>query len=194
MAFDDGPFRFGDASALLVGLVVRGQGYLEGAQFDRASVDALDSTDVIARMVAACPQRTSLKALLLDGLTFAGFNVVDLEDLRARTGVPVVTVVDKVPDPDAIIAALRGRFPDWEERWRRLRSPALHRIDLPDGGALTAHVSGCAVEDARELLRAMTLRGHLPEALRMAHLVASGMPRLAEVAGWSVGHDGAPPG
>jgi len=194
MAFDDGPFRFGDRSALLVGLVVRGQGYLEGAQFDRASVDALDSTDAIARMVAACPQRTQLKALLLDGLTFAGFNVVDLEDLHGRTGVPVVTVVDKTPDPGTILTALRAKFPDWEERWRRLQSPALHRIDLPDGGALTAHVAGCTVDDARELLRTTTLRGHLPEALRMAHLVASGMPRLADVATWSVGHDRPPEG
>lgn len=185
MAFDDGPFRFGDASALLVGLVVRGQGYLEGAQFDRASVDALDANDAIARMVAACPQRTALKALLLDGLTYAGFNVVDLEDLHGRTGVPVVTVVDKTPDPDTILVALRARFPDWEERWRRLQSPSLHRIELPDGAALTAHVAGLTADAARELLRTTTLRGHLPEALRMAHMVASGMPRLADVATWA---------
>ncbi len=185
MAVDDGPFRFGDASALLVALVVRGQGYLEGVQMGRASVDALDAGEAIERMVAECPQRTQLKALLLDGLTFAGFNVVDLGPLHERTGVPVITLVDKTPDPATILVALKARFPDWEERWRRLQAPALHRIALPDGGTLTVHVAGCTVDEARELLRVTTLRGHLPEALRMAHMVASGMPRLADVARWA---------
>jgi endonuclease V-like protein UPF0215 family len=185
MAVDDGPFAFGDAAALLVGLVVRGQGYLEGVQTGRASVDALDSTEAIAAMVGACPQRSQLKALLLDGLTFAGFNVVDIAALHERTGVPVMTLVDKRPDPTSIRRALEGRFPDWEQRWRLLQAPALHRIGLSDGAELTAHLAGISPADARALLEVTTLRGHLPEAMRMAHLVASGVPRLAEVASWT---------
>ncbi len=184
MAVDDGPFAFGDSAALLVGLVVRGQGYLEGVQTGRASVDALDATEAIAGMVEACPQRPQLKAVMLDGLTFAGFNVVDIQSLHERTGVPVLTLVDKRPDPASIRKALESRFPDWEERWRLLQAPALHIMDLPDGAALTAHLAGVTPTVARALLEVTTLRGHLPEAMRMAHLVASGMPRLAEVASW----------
>jgi endonuclease V-like protein UPF0215 family len=37
------------------------------------------------------------------------------------------------------------------------------------------------IEEARELIRVTTLRGHLPEALRMADVVASGLPRLASL-------------
>ena len=181
MAVDDGPFRFGDGASLLVGLVVRGKGYLEAVCSTTVSVDRLDATDVVADLVMGSRQHSQLKAVLLDGLTLAGFNVVDIEELWERTTVPVLTVVDKVPDHDAIEDALRGRFPDWKERFALITAPTMHIIDLPDGGRLTCHVAGMDVAEARELLRVTTLRGHIPEALRMADLVASGLPRLAEL-------------
>ena len=93
----------------------------------------------------------------------------------------MITLVDKVPDPAAIARALEGRFPDWEERLHLLSAPETHRIDLPDGGALTCHVAGIGIEEARRLVEVTTLRGHLPEALRMADTVASGLPRLASL-------------
>jgi endonuclease V-like protein UPF0215 family len=179
MAVDDGPFRFGDEASLLVGLVVRGKGYLEAVMSTTVGVDRLDATDAVTALVEGSRQRPQLKALLLDGLTLAGFNVVDIVEVHGRTGVPVLTVVDKVPDHVAIEVALRGRFPDWERRLALITAPETHVIDLPDGGRLTCHVAGMDVAVARELLRVTTLRGHIPEALRMADLVASGLPRLA---------------
>lgn len=181
IAIDDGPFRFEDERALLVGLVVRGKGYLEAVVSSDVSVDMLDATRKVAGLVTGCRQLPQLKSVLLDGLTLAGFNVVDIEEVHASTGVPVLTVVDKVPDPGAIRRALEGRFPDWEERLDLISRPETHTVELPDGGVLTCHVAGQTIEEAKELLRTITLRGHLPEALRMADLVASGLPRLAEL-------------
>ena len=178
MAVDDGPFVFGDKATFLVGLVVRGKGYLEAMASTTVSVDRMDATDAVAGLVENCKQLPQLKAVLLDGLTQAGFNVVDIEALHERTGVPVVTLVDKVPDHEAIRKALDGRFPDWEERYRLITAPETHSIVLPDGATLTCHVAGMGIEEVRQLLRVTTLRGHLPEALRMADIVASGLPRL----------------
>ncbi len=179
MAVDDGPFQFGDQAAFLVGLVVRGKGYLEAMYSTTISLDGLDATSTVAGLVKGSRQLPQLKAVLLDGLTLAGFNVVDIEALLRETGVPVVTVVDKVPDHDAIRQALEGRFPDWEERYSLISAPETHRVDLPDGSVLTCHVAGIGIDEARELLRVTTLRGHLPEAMRMADIVASGLPRPA---------------
>jgi endonuclease V-like protein UPF0215 family len=181
MAVDDGPFVFGDEAALLVGLVVRGKGYLEACYSTTVSVDRLDATGTVTQLVRGSRQLPQLKAVMLDGLTLAGFNVVDIEALHEGTGVPVLTVVDKLPDHEAIHKALEGRFPDWEDRFRLLTGPPTHRVELADGALLTCHVAGMGPEDARELLRVTTLRGHLPEALRMADLVASGLPRLASL-------------
>ncbi len=179
MAVDDGPFRFGDAASILVGLVVRGKGYLEAAYSGTVSVDLLDATDTVADLVRGTKQLPQLKALMLDGLTLAGFNVVDIARLHELTGVPVLTVVDKVPDPAAIRKALEGRFPDWEERLSLITGPKTLSVGLDDGATLTCHLAGMGEVEARELLRVTTLRGHVPEALRMADLVASGLPRLA---------------
>jgi endonuclease V-like protein UPF0215 family len=187
MAVDDGPFKFEDQASLLVGLVVRGAGYLEAVYSSSVKVDGLDGTDAVAQLVKGSRQLPTLKAVLLDGLTMAGFNVVDIEALHSATDVPVLTVVDKVPDPEGIRSALRAGFPDWEERFRLISAPETHSIDLPDGGTLTCHMVGMDVEEARDLLRVTTLRGHLPEAMRMAHLVASGLPRLVDVASWTEG-------
>lgn len=183
LAVDDGPFRFGDRTSLLVGLVVRGKGYLEAVLSGEATVDGTDGTDAVVGLVEGCSQRPQLKAVLLDGLTVAGFNVVDIEALNEGTGVPVLTVVDKVPDPASIRRALEARFPDWERRLALITAPETHAVELPDGATLTCHVAGMTADEARELLRVTTLRGHLPEAMRMADLVASGLPRLEELRG-----------
>jgi endonuclease V-like protein UPF0215 family len=185
MAVDDGPFKFGDQASLLVGLVVRGAGYLEAVYTSSVNVDKLDATHAVVQLVKGSRQLPQLKAVLLDGLTMAGFNVVDIESLHSATDVPVLTVVDKVPDPEAIRSALKAKFTDWEERYRLISAPETHTVDLPDGGTLTCHMVGMDVGEARELLRVTTLRGHLPEAMRMAHLVASGLPRLVDVASWT---------
>ena len=183
MAVDDGPFRFGDEMTFLVGLVVRGKGYLEAVHTSFVSIDRLDATETVADMVRGSRQISQLKAVLLDGLTLGGFNVVDIQALHRSTGVPVVTVVDKVPDMVAIRDALEGRFPDWEERYRLLTEPETHSVALVDGGKLTCHVAGMDPGEARD---------HLPEALRMADLVASGLPRLADIDGGSRGGDDQP--
>jgi endonuclease V-like protein UPF0215 family len=185
MAVDDGPFRFGDSASLLVGLVVRGKGYLEGVYSGTVSVDRLDATDAVAGLVRGTKQLSQLKAVMLDGLTLAGFNVVDIVRLQEVTGVPVLTVVDKVPDQGSIEEALRGRFPDWEERLRLITAPETYSVGLSDGATLTCHMAGIDEGEARELLRVTTLRGHIPEALRMADLVASGLPRLAKLGTWA---------
>ena len=79
MAVDDGPFRFGDEMTFLVGLVVRGKGYLEAVHTSFVSIDRLDATETVADMVRGSRQISQLKAVLLDGLTLGGFNVVDIQ-------------------------------------------------------------------------------------------------------------------
>ncbi len=87
MAVDDGPFKFGDQASLLVGLVVRGAGYLEAVYTSSVNVDKLDATHAVVQLVKGSRQLPQLKAVLLDGLTMAGFNVVDIEALH-RDGHP----------------------------------------------------------------------------------------------------------
>jgi endonuclease V-like protein UPF0215 family len=183
MAVDDGPFRFGDPACLLVSVVVRGKGYLEAVDSVNVTVDGRDGTEAVIALVKGSKQRSQLKAVLLDGLTLGGFNLVDIAAVHRATGVPVLTVVDKVPDQVAISKALEARFPDWEERLELISAPETHWFELPDEAVLTCHMAGLSVDEAQELLAVTTLRGHLPEAMRMVDLIASGLPRLADLSG-----------
>ena len=179
MAVDDGPFQFGDSETFLVGLVVRGSSYLEAAYMGLVEVDGTNVTEVIEGLVDVSKQGDQLKAMFLDGLTFAGFNVVDIDALHEATGIPVITVVDKTPSGEDILSALKANFKDWERRWKLLSAPAVHRFELPDGAALTCHLAGIEEAEARELVRLTTVRGHIPEPLRMADLIASALPEVA---------------
>ncbi len=118
LGIDDAPFRFSDERVPLVGVVVQAPAYIEGVLTTLAEVDGHDATDRIAAMIRASRYRTGLAMVLLDGTAVGGFNVVDVDALRAAIERPVVTVTRKKPDLAAIETALRRRFDDWEERLR----------------------------------------------------------------------------
>lgn len=173
LGIDDGPFAFGDATAPVAGVVMRADGYLEGVMLTRVTVDGDDATARLAELVRGSRHRAGLRALLLDGAAVGGFNVVDTRALAADTGLPVVTVTRDRPDRAAVEAALRKHFDDWERRLVLLAPTfAVRNSDH------TVHCSAtCARDEAAELVRATTLRGALPEPLRVAHMVASAAAR-----------------
>ena len=81
MAVDDGPFKFEDHAALLVGLVVRGKGYLEAVSTSCVSVDQLDATEAVADMVRGSRQHSQLKAVLLVIIDAGGTQGPDVVDV-----------------------------------------------------------------------------------------------------------------
>ena len=72
----------------------------------------------LAECLAGARFLPQLQAILLQGIAFAGFNVVDLGDLYRRTGLPVLLVARRAPDLGAIRRALltalqlHGRLPE----------------------------------------------------------------------------------
>ncbi|MFI5414032.1 MAG: DUF99 family protein, partial [Candidatus Lutacidiplasmatales archaeon] len=70
-------------------------------------------------------------------------------------------------------AALRKWFPRTASaRWALLRAHRLHPVPT-DGKPILAAAVGCSRRDAAHLVRRATVRGHWPEPLRLAHLIAS---------------------
>jgi len=53
---------------------------------------------------------------MLDGITFGGFNLVNIRKIFESTGVPVIVIMRKLPNFERIKKALK-RFDDWEKRW-----------------------------------------------------------------------------
>jgi len=172
MGIDDAPFRFTDADVPIVGIVVQAPAYIEGVLTTTARVDGRDGTERIAGMLRTSRYREGLAMLLLNGVAVGGFNVIDLDALHEVAEVPVVTVTRRRPDLDAIERALRRKFDDWEDRWALIRR---HRIDEIPTKHTPVYVTsvGASRAEVCEALGLTTVRGALPEPLRVAHLVAA---------------------
>jgi endonuclease V-like protein UPF0215 family len=162
--------------APIVGVVFRGGHWLDGVISTKVEVDGFDATEKIASMITSSPHYKQLRVIMLDGITFAGFNVVDIEELNAETRLPVIAVTRDRPDLEDIHKALQN-LPSAEKRWKIVLS-AGDIFEVNTRGRderVYMEICGILEEDARKILKLTSTRSNVPEALRVAHLVASGI-------------------
>ena len=176
LGVDDAPFVFEDASCMVVGVVMRGGSYVEAVLRSDVKVDGLDATKVLVKMISDSRYREQLHAILLDGASLAGFNVVDIEGLYEKTGVPVISVTRDSPDFDAMKKALQAKCMDWEKRWEWLNKGEVWRVKTRHN-PLYVRGMGVSCAEAQEIITLATIRGALPEPVRLAHIIASGIVR-----------------
>ena len=173
IGFDDAPFaRSHRGNVLVVGTVYAGS-RLEGVLSGHVRRDGVNATAVLAEMVRGSRFRPHLQIVFLQGIAFAGFNVVDLQGLHAETGLPVVVVVRKLPDLARIRRALLERVRGGARKWRLIeRSGPVERA-----GAVFVQRAGLTHAEAERALALHCTIGNLPEPLRTAHLIAGGVVR-----------------
>lgn len=177
LGVDDGVFtpRI-EALVPVVGVVFRGGYWLDGVMHTKIAVDGFDATDKISSMVTNSPHYKQLRVIMLNGITFGGFNVVDIKALNAETRLPVVAVTREKPNLAEIREALKHLL-NSEERWNAvLNAGELAEVTTRRRQErIYMHVAGISDEDARKVLRLTSTRSNIPEALRVAHLIASGI-------------------
>lgn len=166
----------------VIGVVFRGGYWLDGVMRTQVEVDGMDATEKIAGMVMNSPHYGQLRVIMLDGVTFAGFNVADTAELFEVTGLPVIAVTREEPNFDDIRRALEN-LPDAEERWRKIKDgDRIVRVITRKGEeAVFMQVAGVEVDIARRILKSTATRSNIPEALRVAHLIASGVTGSVQV-------------
>lgn len=171
IGIDDAPFsRSHRGDVAIIGAVCAGT-RLEGVLSSKVQRDGRDATEVIARMIEGCRFAAHLHAVLLQGIALAGFNVVDLAALHESLRRPVLVVARRRPNLVAIRAALRDRVPGGAEKWALIEKAGAME---PCSGVWVQR-AGLSLDEAEKLLAATTERGKLPEALRLAHLIAGGV-------------------
>lgn len=159
----------------VVGVVFRGGYWLDGFMCTKIEVDGLDATEKIASMVCESPHYKQLRVILLDGVTFGGFNVVDINELSNCSKLPVISVSRERPDFKSIKAALEN-LPFAKERWRRMENAGeLIQIEMKESCKVFLQTARISVEDTVEIVRRTSTRSCVPEALRVAHIIASGL-------------------
>ena len=177
---DDGAFTAHTQSfAEVVGIVFRGGYWLDGVMKTEVTVDGMNATEKIAEMVKASPHYAQLRVVMLNGVTFAGFNVIDIAKLSVATALPVIVVTREKPDFDDIRKALT-HLSQGETRWRIIENASgLIKVRSKKGEKpIFIQIAGISKEDAEEIVRKTSTRSNVPEPLRVAHIIASGLTKV----------------
>lgn len=140
-------------------------------------VDGLDATDKLLSMLDA----ESVDAVILGGITFAGFNVIDPSTIFQDIGVPVIVYSGEAPDNCAMLLALRRHFEDWKRRWSVIEGldGVYETVTRPEEPPVYFEVVGGSVSWAEEVLRSSALVCRIPEPVRVAGIIARGVSRPA---------------
>jgi hypothetical protein len=171
VGFDDAPFeRSHRGDVLVVGAVFAGN-RLDGVISTKVRRDGANAAQRLIDCLTGSKYFDQLQAILLQGIAFAGFNVVDLQRLHQATGLPVLVVARYLPDLLAIRKALLEQVPGGARKWRLIEAAG----PMEPMAALYVQRCGITPENAARLLASLQQNSQLPEPLRVAHMIAGGV-------------------
>ena len=168
LGIDDAPFDKGQRQSVpIIAVMMEGSDLVEGIAIDAFPLDGDGATEYLVRWVTGLRFHASLQGVVLGGITMAGLGVVDVSALARGLGTPVLVVTRRSPRNAPLIQALRtaglgDRISVVEQSPRATR--------LHDGLYLAC--AGADPDAAARLTRAILGKAHLPEPLRIAHLIA----------------------
>ncbi len=177
IGIEDGPFiprRLGGSKAPLVAVKLEGP-HITAVRAGWIGVDGMDGTERALKLLKSLSVLDS--PILLAGVTFGGFNLVDPRRLQQMFKVPTIVVVGSRPNNRAVKRALVRHFLDWRERWRIIRSlgPLRTVRTVASENPLFYEAFGCSSSVAQRILAGWALVSRIPEPLRVAGLVARGL-------------------
>ena len=171
IGFDDAPFPRDHRGDVTVIGVVCSRTRLDGVLRGRVRRDGANATGRMIELIEASQFAEHIRAVLLQGIAVAGFNVFDIGRLARVLGVAVLVVARKAPDLPAIERALRRTGPGWRRKWKLIEQAG----EMEPARGLWVQRVGLSMPQAEHLLAVTTLHGKVPEPLRMAHLIAGGI-------------------
>jgi len=165
---------------LAIGTVFRGGKFMDSMLTTHITCDGDDSTSCFIKMVNKSKNKPQLRAILTDGITFGGFNVIDIHKLSKKTNLPVISVVRHKPHFNKIRRAIKN-VSHWEHKWHLIeKAGELHEaiitnktLNKPDN--IFFQCAGITPTKAAKVLQMTTKHGVIPEPLRMSHIIGSGL-------------------
>jgi len=173
IGFDDAPFPVEHRGPVaVVGAVFAGQ-RLDGVLVGEVEKDGYDAARQLIEMVSNSKFAQHAQLLMLQGIALAGFNVVDVFTLHEELALPVLVVARRAPDYEAVRRALLGGIPGGAEKW-----DLIERLGPMQAlGEVYVQRVGLTAEEAASAVRRSALHGHIPEPIRVAHLIAGAIGR-----------------
>ena len=170
IGIDDSPFKkFKKGKVLVIGTIYRGGLFLDGVLSTKVDIDGSDSTKKISDMINKCKFKPQLQCIFLDGIAVAGFNVIDIKELGRKTKLPVIVIMRKFPDIKKISETLIRLNKKAKIKLIEKAGPVIPTVEI------YMQITGISIDKAKEILKIVCTRSLIPEPLRMAHLIASGI-------------------
>jgi endonuclease V-like protein UPF0215 family len=168
---EDGSFQKGvTRRTLLVAVLFKGS-KIEDVKAAKITVDGLDATARLLEML----DEWEFAAILLAGVSFAGFNIIDPATIRERSKKPVIVVTRTKPDNKAVRRALQRHFRDWRMRWGVFRKSSFREmVSLGDAPPIYVETIGGDDKWTFNLIHALSVC-RIPEPIRIARLIARGL-------------------
>ena len=158
-------------SSTIAGIVMRRDLIVDGIVFGTVTIGGNDSTQNILSMVRSL-KRDDVNCIMLDGLIISMYNIIDGEEIREKTGVPVLAITFK--ESEGLEGTIQRHFPNDSklklEQYHKLGQR--DKILLKTGKFIFARYWGLSSNEASTILNSLTLQGSIPEPIRIAKLAA----------------------
>ena len=172
LGIDDSPFKkFDKSNVLVIGTVFRGNSIIEGILSTKVRIDGNNSTKKLIEMINKSRFKSQLRCIFLDGIALAGFNVIDIKELNKKTKIPVIVIIRHKPNIKKIKETL-------------ININKKNKIKLIDKAGeiikinkIYVQLKGLKKEKAKKILDLVCTRSFIPEPVRVAHLIASGIAK-----------------
>jgi len=168
MGIDDSPFSHEQGQSVLVSGIICANTKFEGMIRTYIQKDGTDATEKLISMITQSKFYRQVQVVLLDGITLGGFNIVNLAALSKAINLPCIAVMRRAPNLEAIAKAL-SNLEDGEHRFSLIQQAG----PVQKYRHFFFQHHNCSSEEAGAILEYLTDTGHVPEALRMAHLINS---------------------
>lgn len=167
LGIDDAPFSKNTKTVLVVGVVYRSN-IIEGILCTKVRKDGRNSTKKLLEMVNNSKFKSQIKVLFIHSITLAGFNIIDINKLSKELEIPIITITRKKPDMKEVEKALLN-FKDWKRRLNIIKKAGtVHKYKA------YMQLAGINLEESKKILKGFA---PIPEPIRLAHLIASGIVR-----------------
>lgn len=173
VGIEDGSFIKGvNKKALLAAVLFKGL-KIKDVAFEWITVDGLDATEKAVNIL----ERWDFEVVMLAGVSFAGFNVINPMAVYERFQKPIIIVSRTKPDNKAVKRALMQHFSDWKRRWEVFaKLGPIYKVKVLSGEPpLYFEAVGTEMEWASRLITSFAVCGRVPEPLRVVRIIARGL-------------------
>ena len=146
---------------------------IEDIKASKIAVDGLDATSKLSEML----RDQVFHAIILGGITFAGFNIIDAQRIYKELSRPLIVFTRSRPNNEIMREALQKHFDDWRRRWSIIESlgQIYSTYTRPREPPVYFEVVGEKARWAEEVLKRSASLCRIPEPVRVARLVARGL-------------------